>query len=262
MSKPVIQFSHANGFPGGCYRYLFQQLPEYEICYVEKLGHGDYPLDGDLKNYALELIGDIRTHGQYPVIGIGHSAGAVVTLLAAALEPELFHEVILLDPVIFSKRKRYALKLASALGGLDKITPAGRAAKRKACFSSRAEAESYFSQKALFQDFHPECFQDYLRFGLTDAGEGVELSISPDIEADVFRNVLLDVPDWIKQVKGQVIFGRSSHLLNKPDLRWWQKNFPAMKLIGVEGGHLFPFESPVETANLLQMMLQKNQTAV
>ncbi len=252
-----IQFSHANGFPGSCYNYLFQQLDTHDVTYVEKMGHGDYPLNNDLRNYAQELIADIEQREPAPVIGMGHSAGAVVTLIAAAMRPDLFCHVILLDPVLFSKRKRYAMKLLKPIGLLDKVTPAGRAAKRRADFSSREEASAYFSKKRLFQDFHPECFNDYIRYGLTDTTEGVTLSISPEIEADIFRNVMLDAPQKLKRVKGTVIYGKKSDLFARSDKKWWQRNFPNMEMHGFNGGHLFPFEQPDETVEVLRCILAR-----
>lgn len=255
-----IQFSHANGFPGSSYNHLFSLLPEYKINYVEKMGHGDYPLNNNLNNYAEELIQDIEKSHDRPIIGMGHSAGAIVTLIAAALRPDLFQHVILLDPVLFSKRKRYALKLARKMGLIDKITPAARAAKRKAHFESREAAKDYFSTKALFKRFHPNCFNDYIQYGLIDSSVGVELAISADIEADIFRNVLLDAPKYLKKVQGTVIYGDSSDLFEKGDKNWWQRNFQNMELLSFEGGHLFPFESPNETADVLRGILQKQQT--
>lgn len=249
---PKIQFSHANGFPGSSYNYLFSLLPEYEITYVEKMGHGDYPLNGDLRNYAAELIEDIENKHEAPIIGMGHSAGAIVTLIAAAMRPDLFQHVILLDPVLFSKRKRYAMKLLKPMGLLDKITPAARASKRRAQFDSREQARDYFSQKSLFRLFHPECFNDYIKHGLIDTESGVELSISPEVEADVFRNVLLDAPNCLKKVKGSVIYGKKSDLFARSDKKWWQRNFPHMELISFDGGHLFPFEHPDKTVQCLQ----------
>jgi len=256
---PSIQFSHANGFPGSSYRYLFSQLPQHPVSYIEKMGHGDYPLDGDISNYARELIAEIQQRHPEPVIGMGHSAGAVVTLIAAGLKPELFQQVILLDPVLFSGRKRYLLKLIKKMGLMDKVSPAQRAAKRRSQFDSRDQAREYLSQKRLFQTFHPRCFEDYISYGLSDTPTGVELSISPEIEADIFRNVLLNAPKWLKQVSGTVVYGEQSNLFGAGDKRWWQRNFPNMKLVSFAGGHLFPFEHPDETAKLLKSLLEQPQ---
>ncbi|WP_415899164.1 alpha/beta fold hydrolase [Neptuniibacter sp. QD48_11] len=253
----TIQFSHANGFPGSSYQYLFNQLPEYSVTYIEKMGHGDYPLDGDLTNYAKELIEDIEQNKATPVIGMGHSAGAVVTLIAAGLRPELFKQVILFDPVLFNGRKRYLIKLIKKMGLIDKVSPAQRAAKRRSKFDSREQAREYFSQKKLFKTFHPACFNDYITHGLTETNNGVELSISPEIEADIFRNVLLNAPKWLKQVSGTVIYGEHSDLFGAGDIKWWQRNFPNMGLVGFNGGHLFPFEHPDETVELLKSLLAK-----
>lgn len=252
-----VQFSHANGFPSPCYRYLFSLLPEYQFSFVEKMGHGDYPLAGDIKNYAHELINDIRSKNNPPLIGVGHSAGAVVTLLAAAEAPELFQHVILLDPVLFSKRKRFALKLVKHIGLMDKVTPAGRAEKRRMHFATKAEARSYFENKSLFQSFHPQCFDDYIEFGLEPCAEGFRLAISPEIEADVFRNVLLQTSTALKQVHGTVIYGQNSDLFQHSDQQYWQRNFPNMQLLPFDGGHLFPFEQPEETAAQLKRIITR-----
>ncbi len=252
-----IQFSHANGFPGSSYNYLFSLMPEYQINYVEKMGHGDYPLNNDLKNYAAELIQDIEQSQDKPVIGMGHSAGAIVTLIAAGLRPDLFQHVVLLDPVLFSKRKRYALKLARKMGFIDKITPAARAANRRATFLNREEARDYFSNKSLFKNFHPRCFSDYIAHGLSDTDIGVELTISPEVEADIFRNVLLEAPKYLKQVSGTVIYGTESDLFEKSEKNWWRRNFPNMTLLPFNGGHLFPFESPDQTAIYLQEIIEE-----
>lgn len=252
-----IQFSHANGFPGSSYTYLFSLLPDNPVNYVEKMGHGDYPLNGDLRNYANELIADIERKQQAPVIGMGHSAGAVVTLIAAALRPDLFQQVILLDPVLFSARKRYLLKLIKKMGLMDKVSPAQRAAKRRAQFDSRDHAREYLAQKNLFKTFHPACFDDYINYGLIDTDSGVELSISPEIEADIFRNVLLQAPKCLKRVPGTVIYGKKSDLFGRGEKKWWQRNFPNMQLIGFDGGHLFPFEQPNKTALVLRPILNK-----
>lgn len=252
-----IQFSHANGFPGSCYNYLFQQMPEHDVTYVEKMGHGDYPLNNDLRNYAQELIADIEQRQSTSVIGMGHSAGAVVTLLAASMRPDLFRHVVLLDPVLFSKRKRYAIRLVKKMGLLDRVSPAGRAAKRRADFESREEAETYFSNKRLFKPFHPECFKDYIRYGLTETDNGVTLSIAPEVEADVFRNVMLDAPKQLKQVTGTVIYGKHSDLFTRSDKKWWQRNFANMEMISFDGGHLFPLEQPDETIHLIRKVLQQ-----
>lgn len=250
-----IQFSHANGFPSPCYSYLFSMLPQCQFSYIDKMGHGDYPLNGNIKNYAHELINEIRSQDQAPLIGMGHSAGAIVTLLAAAEAPELFNEVILLDPVLLSRRKRLALKAVKYMGLMDKITPAGKAEKRRAHFSSKAEAEVYFAEKPLFKPFHPNCFQDYIEFGLEPSAEGFQLAISPAIEADIFRNVLLNTYAALKQVRGTVIYGKHSHLFQHYELNYWRRNFPNMQLIPFDGGHLFPLEQPEETAQQLNRII-------
>ena len=93
----TIQFSHANGFPARVYSALFDQLNEHTISAINVLGDNRnsseinwYDLRDDIIK-SVEKIGDV-------VIGIGHSFGGILTLLAAAKKPELFQNIILLDP--------------------------------------------------------------------------------------------------------------------------------------------------------------------
>ena len=66
---------------------------------------------GCIHNYSKELINSIERNYKEPIVGIGHSFGAAVTFLAAASRPDLFERVILLDPTIFSAKKRMAILL-------------------------------------------------------------------------------------------------------------------------------------------------------
>ena len=132
-----VHFSHANGFPASSYNYLFKLLNNVQINFIEKMGHGDYPLNKDLNNFADELITSIEKEFIEPVIGIGHSTGGVVTVLAASKRPELFKKIIVLDPVLFSKRKRYLIWLFQKIGFTDWMKITKQAIKRRTHFSDR-----------------------------------------------------------------------------------------------------------------------------
>ena len=52
-------------------------------------------------------------------IGIGHSLGGSLCILAQASQPNLFQNMILLDPPIFSSLKRSAIRWLRRLGILE-----------------------------------------------------------------------------------------------------------------------------------------------
>lgn len=252
--RPIVQFSHANGFPAKTYEYIFDQIPEADFRFLNRLGHGQIPFEQDFNNLATELIVTVAEYGQ-PVIGMGHSLGGVVTILAASRRPDLFEQVILLDPPFFSGWKRLIIKGIQYLGYGDKLGPTERAIVRRTHFATREDALAYWSAKPFFQRFHPKTFRSYVKHGLTYTDEGLELAISRDFEVSVFRTILTDKPEGFKDLKGALIFGNQSELFWKSDARWWRKAAPGMEMISFEGGHLFPLEQPNETVKLLRELL-------
>ncbi len=253
-----VQFSHANGFPARSYTYLFELLNTTNINFVEKMGHGNYPLDKNLYNFSDELIKSIENAYSEPIIGIGHSLGGVVTLLAASKKPDLFKKIIVLDPVLFSKRKRYIIWLLRKVGFTDWLGVTKKAKKRRTHFSSLEEVRKIYQQKLLFKRFHPTCFEDYLKYGFIQSEEGVELVFSTEVEADVFRYIQTKIPRDLNKLNGVLIYGNKSDTFQKSDMKWWKRNFPNFKIVTIEGGHLFPFEKPEETVELLNKIISKN----
>lgn len=255
MNKHKIQFSHANGLPASTYSYLFDKLDNAQVTFLEKMGHGDYPVEIGLAQLADELIATIEQNETQPVVGMGHSAGGVVTLIAASKRPELFSKLILLDPVLFSKRKRLVIELFRQIGMGDFLGPTKRTMVRRSQFEHHQAAFDYFGTKTLFKNFHPECFKDYIQHGLKPAEQGVELAFSVAVEADIFRSVGTRVPANIDKLDGVLIYGGQSQLFWSSDARWWQKHFPNFKLIAFEGEHLFPLEQPDALAGVLNREL-------
>lgn len=253
-----IQFSHANGFPAPTYSYLFSQLENGEVNHIDRMGHAEFPVNGSLNNLASELIHTLDQASRGPVIGMGHSSGAVATLLAASRRPELFSEVILIEPAFFSNWKRAGIRLATQLGFADKLGPTPKALKRRNDFPDKATARDYFLQRRFFQFFHPRCFEDYLEHGLKpSANGGVELAFSKQTEIEIFRSTQTKAPKNLKELKGYMIYGETSDLFWKSDVAWWKRALPNVELIPFQGGHLFPLEQPEETAKLILSLLKK-----
>lgn len=252
----AIQFSHANGFPAPVYTHLLKQLESDAVHYINRMGHGEFPVDGSLGNLASELIHALEQKNNGPVVGIGHSSGAVATMLAASQRPKLFSEIILIEPAFFSGWKRAGIRLATQLGYADKLGPTPKALKRRDHFPDKATARDYFLQRRLFQLFHPQCFEDYLDHGLIPSPEGgLELAFSKKTEIEIFRSTQTRSPENLRQLKGKMIYGESSDLFWKSDVAWWKRALPNFELVPFAGGHLFPLEKPDETAELINSLL-------
>ncbi len=93
MNKPLIHFAHANGIPSKVYQKLFDLLSDrYDIIYVPMIGPDKrYPVTNHWSHLVDQVIDSIvRQANGRKVIGLGHSLGSVLTMMASYKRPELF----------------------------------------------------------------------------------------------------------------------------------------------------------------------------
>ena len=86
MNEKVF-FAHANGFPAEVYKDLFIRLPQFDISYISKLGHGSYKITSSWKDLVPEIIDYFEANYTEPVWSIVHSFGAVILAFAAEQRP-------------------------------------------------------------------------------------------------------------------------------------------------------------------------------
>ena len=156
--KPIIHFAHANGVPSKVYAKIFDLLKdEYEVIYVPEIG-GDkrYPVTDHWSYLVDQTIDSIVQQAQgRKVIGLGHSLGSVLTLMAAFRRPELFSQVIMLDPPLIVGRYSFAFHVAKIIKSkaIDRMTPAGLSARRREHWASREQAAESLRSKAFYKNF-------------------------------------------------------------------------------------------------------------
>ena len=251
-----IQFSHANGFGAKTYNYFFEQLAPCVINAVDLIGHGKYKLKKDWKDLVPELIESIETNYDEPIVGIGHSMGAAITFFAAIQRPDLFKQVIIMEPPVFSFNKRMMIGLMSLTGAQKKISIAQKAKNRRRYFDSKESAFDAFKNKRLFKSFHPQCFKDYIEQGWKDRTEGgVELAYSADMEYKVFTSTPIFLGDINLKVKADFIYSNQYKTLDRADVKWWKKSVPQMTFHEFDGGHLFPLEKPHKAAAFIKTII-------
>jgi pimeloyl-ACP methyl ester carboxylesterase len=270
LTRAIIQFSHANGFPAPCYRSMLERLADdFEIDAVERIGHDPrFPVSEGWPHLVDELIAAIESRGRAPVLGVGHSLGGYLTALAAARRPDLFRAVILLDAPIMGAFKGSAIQFVKHIGLIDRVTPAGGMKNRRREWSSRADALAHFRRRKVFADFAPECLEDYVRFGTVDlatgnlaagnlaaedCGGGVRLWFDPDIEYRIYRTIPHDIAAAVKRLRvpGGFIGGRDSDVLRRVGLGHTRRHF---RLALLAAGHLFPFQFPDAAAQAVRRM--------
>lgn len=260
MNKPVIHFAHANGIPSACYQKLLGNLDnDFDIQTIPVLG-GDprYPVDDNWHALAEQIADSVREKCSSPVIGLGHSMGGLCTFMAAHRYPELFHSIVLMDPPVINGFGAITFALMKKLGRTDRITPAGKSTGRREAWPSREAARASLGKKKFFQAFDPDCFDDYLRFGLTDCAQGVCLAIPVATEVAIFRTTPHD--SWryrsTLKVPGVLLSGAASEFAASGFAERMARHHH-LRHITVEGGHMFPLEKPLLTAETIRAALKK-----
>ncbi|ATO19902.1 alpha/beta hydrolase [Acinetobacter sp. LoGeW2-3] len=263
--KPIIHFAHANGVPSRVYQKLFDGLKgDFEIIYVPLLGPDKrYPIDNHWNSLTQQVADSIiRQAKGRPVIGLGHSLGSVLTFQAALKQPELFSQVIMLDPPMIMGKEGFALHIAKLLKlkSLDKMSPAGLSKRRRDHWESREQAAELLRPKGLYQDFDPDCFQSYIVHALKDdpVRGGVELTIPKMDEVNIFRTnpSLWWLPQAKLKVPAQLVVAEKGPFLARKFPQKVQKKFGIPFEI-FKGGHMFPLERPLEVAELVKKLIQK-----
>jgi pimeloyl-ACP methyl ester carboxylesterase len=255
--KDPIQFAHSNGFGFSTYRHLFSFLGDFDIKGVELMGHGAYEIEPNWLPLGQELIEYIEKNQTSPVIGIGHSLGGAALLYAAEARPDLFKQLIFLDPPLFNPFKRGVIQFIKAIGFYDKIAPSGMAKIRREYFSSKEEAYQYFKKKRLFKPLDDQFTRDYANYGLKENLEhGFELAFSREIESRVFENFPKLKKKILFEIPSSFIYSNQYNVLWKSDIRWLKRTLPNTNFIPIEGVHLFPQQYPAATAELIEKLIE------
>lgn len=265
--KPMLHFAHANGFPAGSYRKLFAQLScNYEVIAKDKFAHSsEYPLNDNWENAVNELIQYIeeRLHEGQKAIGVGHSFGAVISYKAVCKRPDLFSQLIMLEPPLITGITRHFFKIAKRTRLINKITPAGITQVRKRKWHLDHDLFEYFSKKALFKNFDPECIKDYINAAIVSNSHFQELSFEVQSEADIFRTIPHNLPIHYRTLSVPSTLVTAEHTnvcvpyLRKPFLRS-NKNMRHIEFASV--GHMFPLEKPLEVASLIKQIALEQST--
>lgn len=255
-NTPFIWFAHANGFVASSYRFLFNLLSPCVVGGVERIAHHTaYASNKHWQHSVVELIDalsvEVTVRGK--AIGVGHSLGGVLLLFAAQKRPDLFQKIIILDPPLFRPARRALLGVLDIMQLHRFFAPAKKAYRRRNFFESRQAAYTYFSQKAFFRRFHPNCFDDYVEYGLEpdESGSGFRLTFSPQIEYTLFCNTPYRVNPTPLAVPSCLIHATQQSVLSLSDLEWLKKGYAFDEVLPFNGTHLFPFEQPHQTAKCL-----------
>lgn len=262
--RQSIFFTHANGFPTATYSKLLTPLSAvHDVHSLPMHGHdARFPVDENWASLVDELLFHLRQQPE-PVWGVGHSLGGVLHLHAALREPERYRGLVMLDSPLLGTIDQWVIRAAKRMGFIDRITPAGRTLGRKAVFDDAANARDYFAGKTLFRHFDPQCLSDYVDHGFVADQQGLRLSFDPDMEIAIFRHVPHTQPAPLNslQVPLTVVRGRQSRVVMPHHLRA-AKGLKRGAVRSMPGGHMFPLEQPLATAELILQEMHRHTVEV
>lgn len=270
-SGALINLAVANGFPPEVYHPLVTPLTKnYRV--VSLPPRAMWPGEPAPEAYrpwketiAVDLLNGLRAYDMRDVIAIGHSFGAVASLLAAIAEPERFKALVLLDPTILPPSIMAVMAEQQASGEIQNNVLGQRAEKRRATFENTQAAYDYFKSKRLFSNWPDETVRLYAETLVpVKDGSEVQLAWSAAWEAYYFRTLYTDTWDEIPKLTQTnlpilVLRGGTSDTFLAEAMTRMQSLMPDATYGELQGyGHLFPQEAPDETRERISHWLVEN----
>lgn len=249
-----ILLAHANGFHARCWDQVVAHLPGRHCIAVDLRGHGRSSKPAPpyhWRSFADDLVGLAAALGLRDIVGVGHSVGGYAVALAAALAPERFAALALVDPVIMA-REAYGTPFVAG----------EHAARRRNTWASPDEMLERFRHRPPFSHWRPEVLADYCNHGLLPdpAGPGYVLACPPAIEAAIYRaSTEEDIYDALAMVRvptlvmrGHPYVGGAFDFSSSPTAPDLATHFPHGRDVHlVNHSHFIPMEAPALVAGYI-----------
>ena len=265
-AKPTLLLLHATGFHARCWDVTIAALPDDQhVIALDLRGHGRSYRPVSLSDWmetAADVVAFVNAQMTAPVIAVGHSMGGHVAARAAAVAPDRFAQLLLVDPVMLLP-DTYAREPDGAAGAPSDHP----VARRRNAWDSAKQMIERFADREPYSHWRADVLADYCNFGLVPASTGVELELAcpPLLEASAYMGAWQNDPyPWIGQVacpttilrarnaerKGAMDFSSSptapdlwTHFPNARDLHW------------PDVSHFIPMEVPDRLAELIVQSL-------
>ncbi len=268
-TRPPIVFSHANGFPAGTYRLLFEawRRAGHAVQAIERFGQDPaYPVTSNwpqLRNQLIAFIEDEAAAPTRPVLLVGHSLGGIVSVLAASKRPDLVCGVLLLDSPLVIGWRAHALHMAKTTGLVQRITPVRVAKARRHSWPSRSAVLEHFRAKRAFARWDPRVLADYVASGFVRREGQTVLAIERELEARIYATLPHHIGPLLRRhpLRCPLAFigGVQSREARQAGLTATRR-LAGRHFVWTEGTHLFPMERPDDTAALVLDLLARMGT--
>jgi len=257
-----VHLLHANGFCAGTYSpFVRHLLNDMHVVASDLRGHGDSerPHLKRISNwhiFADDLKLLIEQTLSPPIIGMGHSLGAVTTYIAAAQYPRLFSAIILIDPSILPRRRLLWFAVLRMVGLAGNRQLARSARRRRKTFQGKNEAlQRFASGRGIFSSWSKEFVEAYLECGLLEKDSATAvLKCDPELEAQIFESVPRDVWRYAQQITCPVLAIRGAHsdVFTAQSAERLKQILPDCELVTIpDAGHFVPMGKPEACARVI-----------
>ncbi|MFT5812496.1 MAG: pimeloyl-ACP methyl ester carboxylesterase [Psychroserpens sp.] len=262
-----IHLLHGTGFSSMTLAAMASQLPkDWSIWLTDVPGHGNstqpttrMPNWQKMANTvadAIYLQANVKENG--PLIGIGHSMGGVLTLLAAVKYPDLFSEIILLDPVLFKTEMIIAQQLMRATGTWRKGALVKSVANRTSTWPNLAIMKESIANKSFYKAWHPQVISDYCESSSSASNnDSVQLSCQPNWEASIFGSYPKGLWRAIYKINipVEILIANKSYFFIPAAVKRAAKINKTIQWQTFGQHHCFPMEQPIETAKKITELI-------
>lgn len=265
--QAIIVFRHGNGLSALCYwPFLKHFLSDYELVLIGAQAHG---LSENGKTFAGwdqacdEIQPLLTRYESHPLIAMGHSFGAILSLLSASRNLGMYQQVLALDPILFTP---YMAMMMAPLADKEfwhRVFPLARQARRRNNgWRDRQQAYEYFYQRGMFKTWSNEALQAYVDHALIPSDDNNEsavmLACPPWMEAQVFATYPKRVWHELKALNIPTLFlhGDKTYRFVAVSARKLMRRNHWVKSQQVEGDHCFMLGQPEFFAQMVLSYLR------
>lgn len=262
---PLLLHAHANGYPPEVYQsFLAPFLDTYQTraIFLRPFWPGSEPDSLHdwriFRNDYLDVLPAqlAETEGEETLIGMGHSLGAMTTLMAAIEAPDIFRALVLIEPTIFPNWVGLLMRGLGPLHLFRYFHPlVRRTLRRKTSFADQESMFQNYRQKKIFAAIPDRVLRDYVRGLAVPQGDGtVRLKYSPDWEVKIYETGgSADRYVWenLERIPCPVLVlrGERSDTVSQKTLERIARGLPRGQAVTLPSvGHLLPLEAPEQVA--------------
>jgi pimeloyl-ACP methyl ester carboxylesterase len=263
----TIVFSHANGFPAGTYRTVFEhwQQAGWRVLAVPRFGHDPrFAVSSNWPHLRDELLAFIDEHAPRQRLAlVGHSLVGYLSLLAVCRRPAMAQALVLLDSPLVGGWRAHSVHALKLSGLMHRAGPGRVSQRRRQHWASRDEALAHFAAKRSFAVWDPAVLRDYISAGMEPDPEhgpqAVRLAFRREVETRIYDTLPHHLGPLLRRhppgcpvsyiggtrsPEGRQAGLATTRALVKERLSW------------IEGSHLYPMEKPLDTAQAVLRVLQ------